>query len=124
MGLAMRAFAQNQRGAVLQGINLNAVARWGFGMGSGMAAAAGALLGAVFFVEPGVGVPVILKSLTIIILGGFGSIMGTLVGAFVLAFVEAFVGQIWGTEVAQMCYYVVILVVLLFRPRGILGGHE
>lgn len=124
MGRAMRAFAQNSRGAMLQGVNLDSVARWGFGIGCGLAAAAGALLGPVFFIESGMGVPVILKSLTIIILGGFGSIMGTLVGAYVLAFVEAFVAQVWGTAVAHLSYYVVVLVVLLIRPRGLLGGHE
>ena len=124
MGRAMRAFAQNSRGAMLQGVNLDSIARWGFGIGCGLAAASGALLGPVFFVDPGIGVPVILKSLTIIILGGFGSIMGTLVGAFVLAFVEAFVAQLWGTAVAHLSYYIVVLVVLLIRPRGLLGGHE
>jgi len=124
MGRALRAYAQNADGAKLQGVNVNRIGSFGFAVGCGLAAAAGALLGSVFFVEPMMGLPVIVRSMAIIILGGFGSIIGTVVGSYLLASVESTVASIWGTPMALLCYYGIALVVLLIRPRGLMGGHE
>lgn len=90
-----------------------------FALGSGLAAAAGALLGPVFVVFPAMGDLAALKAFAIVILGGLGSFMGATLGGFLLALVKEL-----GTGYISSVYrdamgFLIIILVLLFRPTGL-----
>src|SRR6185295_19834575 len=87
-GKAMRATFQDVDTAALMGININRIYTAAFALGSGLAAAAGALLGPVFIVTPTMGDLASLKAFAIVILGGLGNITGATIGGFILALAE------------------------------------
>jgi branched-chain amino acid transport system permease protein len=124
LGKAMRATFQDRDTAALMGVNTSAIDTATFAIGSALAAAAGALLGAVFVVTPTMGDLAALKAFAVVILGGLGSITGATVGGFILAFVEEM-----GAAYISSCYrdamgFLVIIVVLLFRPTGLFARAE
>ena len=88
LGRAMRATFQDRDTAALMGVDIDRVSMSTFALGSGLAAAAGALLGPIFVVTPTMGDLASLKAFAIVILGGLGNIMGATVGGFILAFIE------------------------------------
>ena len=88
LGKAMRATFQDRETAALMGVEINFIHTATFALGSGLAAAAGALLGPVFVVYPTMGDLASLKAFAIVILGGLGSIPGATIGGFILAFME------------------------------------
>ncbi len=120
-GRAMRAVAQDSDAAALQGINVNRISSQAFALGSALAAAAGALIGPIFFVSPFMGGLPILKAFIIIILGGMGSIPGALLGGLILGIAEG-VGSIFlSVPGVNLLGFVIVIAVLLLRPRGLLG---
>ena len=80
----MRATFQDRDTAALMGVNINGIYMATFAIGSGLAAAAGALLGPVFLVTPSMGDLASLKAFAIVILGGLGNITGATLGGFIL----------------------------------------
>jgi branched-chain amino acid transport system permease protein len=88
LGKAMRATFQDRDTAALMGISIDRIHTATFALGSGLAAAAGALLGPVFVVAPTMGDLAASKAFAIVILGGLGNITGATLGGFILAFVE------------------------------------
>ena len=120
-GRAIRAVAQDSDAAALQGINVNRISSQAFALGSALAAAAGALIGPIFFVSPFMGGLPILKAFIIIILGGMGSIPGALLGGLILGIAEG-VGSIFlSVPGVNLLGFVIVIAVLLLRPRGLLG---
>lgn len=123
VGRAMRAVAQDRDGAALQGINVSRINGLGFGIGSGLAALAGALiLPVTAFVNPGVGDGILAKMFIIVILGGLGSIGGAVIGAFALAAIET-IGYQYFDSLAILGSYLMVIALLLIRPTGIRGGQ-
>ena len=96
LGRAMRATFQDSDTAALMGVNIRAIHTATFAICSALAAAAGALLGPVFLVEPTMGDLASLKAFAIVILGGLGNVTGAAIGGFVLALVEEM-----GAKIAQ-----------------------
>jgi branched-chain amino acid transport system permease protein len=88
LGKAMRATFQDADTAALMGVHIKGIHTATFAIGSGLAAAAGALLGPVFLVTPTMGDLASLKAFAIVILGGLGNITGATIGGFILALVE------------------------------------
>lgn len=122
-GRAMRAIAQDREAAVLQGVNIDSISALAFGIGCGLAATAGVLMGSMFYVSSTMGASVILKSFLIIILGGLGSIGGCVVGGLVLALVDNFASVYLTVPMVTVATYSLVFLLLIFRPRGLLG-HE
>ncbi|MCH7479001.1 MAG: branched-chain amino acid ABC transporter permease [SAR324 cluster bacterium] len=120
LGLAVKAVSQNRRGALLNGVNtvrINAIA---FGLGTVLAAAAGGLEVIHSYVAPDIGLPLTLKYLVIVVMGGLGSFMGAALGGVIIGLGESFVGFFnpnWGQTVA----YLLLVAVLLVRPQGLFG---
>lgn len=120
LGLAVQAVTQNRRGALLNGVNtlrINAVA---FGLGTVLAAAAGGFEVIHSYVAPDIGLPLTLKYLCIIVMGGLGSFAGVALGAAIIGLGESLVGffnPAWGQTVA----YLLLVMVLLVRPKGLFG---
>lgn len=124
LGKAMRATFQDSNTAALMGINVNAIYTTTFALGSGLAAAAGALLGPVFVVAPTMGDLASLKAFAIVILGGLGNITGAAIGGFILAFVEEMGASYVSSGYRDAMGFLIIIVVLLFRPTGLFARSE
>src|SRR5215468_69403 len=124
MGKAMRATFQDRETAALMGVDIARVHTTTFALGSGLAAAAGALLGPVFVVTPTMGDLASLKAFAIVILGGLGNITGATIGAFILALVEELGAGYVSSGYRDAMGFLIIIVVLLFKPTGLFARAE
>jgi branched-chain amino acid transport system permease protein len=120
-GGAMRAIEQNPEGAALQGISADFTNTLAFFVAAGLAAAAGVLIAPIFVINPTMGGGPLLKAFMIIILGGIGSVYGCIAGGLVIGFMESFVTVLLGAEYANAVGFIIIILVVLIRPRGLLG---
>jgi len=123
-GRAMRAAAQNPDAARLMGVNIDRVSSLAIGIGCALAAAGGALAGGLFYVNPYMGGPQLLTGFVIIIIGGLGSIPGTIVAAFIVGIISSITTTYLGSNIAGMLVFLAAIVVLLIRPKGLLGIEE
>jgi branched-chain amino acid transport system permease protein len=124
LGMAMRATFQDRETAALMGVPIQRINTATFALGSGLAAAAGALLGPVFVVTPTMGDLAAAKAFAIVILGGLGSLPGATLGGFILAFAEEIgVGYISSGYRDAMGFLLIILI-LLVRPTGLFARKE
>jgi branched-chain amino acid transport system permease protein len=124
MGKAMRAVSIDREAASMMGVNVDRVIIFTFFVGSALAGAAGVLTGMVFTrIWHVMGFTAGLKGFTAAVLGGIGSIPGAMLGGFILGLVETFaVGYISSTY-KDVVAFVVLIIVLLIRPRGLLGAR-
>ncbi len=118
LGNAMRATFQQAEAAALVGIPIRRVHAATFGLGAGMAALGGALLGAIFFVHPAIGGQATLKAFIVVILGGLGSIGGSMVGGLVLGLAES-LGTLISSAYKDAIGFVLVILILLYRPDGL-----
>lgn len=124
LGKAMRATFQDPDTAALMGVNVGRIYTATFAIGSGLAAAAGALLGPVFLVFPTMGDLASLKAFAIVILGGLGNITGATIGGFILAFAEEIGAGYISSGYRDAMGFLIIILVLLFRPTGLFARAE
>lgn len=122
-GRAMQAVAQDPEAAGIQGINIDRISSLGMAIGSGLAAAAGALIAPLFMLDPYMGTVPVVKAFIVIVLGGMGSIIGTVVAGFIVGFLESVSATFIGSDLANLITCTSIMVVLLVKPLG-LFGHE
>jgi branched-chain amino acid transport system permease protein len=120
-GKSIRAVAQNRPAAVLMGVNVNRVSAIVFSVSSALGAAAGALVGALLAIAPGVGESLAVKGFAVLILGGLGSIPGAIVGGVVLGISESMAAGFISSAYKDVIAFLVMIAVLLFRPEGLLG---
>ena len=124
LGKAMRATFQDRETAMLMGIDVNRVYMATFALGSGLAAAAGALLGPVFVVTPSMGDLASLKAFAIVILGGLGNIPGATIGGFILAFIEELGAGYISSGFRDGMGFLLIILILIFKPTGLFAQKE
>ena len=124
LGRAMRATFQDRDTAALMGVQIGRIHTATFALGSGLAAAAGALLGPVFVAYPSMGDLAALKAFAIVILGGLGSIVGATLGGFILALVEELGAGYVSSGYRDAMGFLLIIVILLFRPTGLFARKE
>jgi branched-chain amino acid transport system permease protein len=120
-GKAIRALAQERRAAMLMGINVYRTYQIAFGIGIACVGAAGAILIPVYFVFPGVGALFVLIAFVVVILGGYNSLIGSLIGGLIIGVVEAFSGFFISPHLKEAIYFVIFILILLFRPAGLFG---
>jgi branched-chain amino acid transport system permease protein len=120
-GLAMIASAQNSEGAICQGINPNRMAALVMAIGCALAGAAGALAGSLFSVEPSMGGTPLIKGITIIVLGGMGSLPGSIICGMVLGIIDGILPIFFGATLTAIIPLLFVIVVLLFKPNGLFG---
>jgi branched-chain amino acid transport system permease protein len=122
-GRATRAVAENRSAAILMGIDVNWIYSLSFGISCALSVATGVVVSFILTVTPFMGFPMLVKAIAIVILGGLGSIAGTVIGAFALAFAETLVSYYLpeGSGWAEGIAFVLIICILILRPRGILG---
>jgi branched-chain amino acid transport system permease protein len=123
-GRAIRAVVQNPSSARLLGIDPDRVSALGFGIGASTAAAAGAVYGVISPFIPGAHSELISRLLSIIVLGGLGSVGGAVVAALLMGVVQSVVAVEYAPTWAAFSFFVVLIGVLLVRPQGIFGVRE
>ena len=121
LGRAMRAVAEDQEAAALQGINYRRVSLYGFLIGSLLAGIAGGLIAPLTAVTPSLGDDYLVKAFIIIIVGGLGSVGGAILGGFAVAAVESFGGFYFDLSTASILMFALVMIVLVVRPQGLFG---
>jgi branched-chain amino acid transport system permease protein len=120
-GRAVRASVQNPESARLLGVRAERVSAFGFGIGSATAAAAGSVYAMLYPFNPGSHYDLISRLLSIVLLGGLGSIGGAVLGALIVSVSSAVVASTISPTWSEMTFFVILLAVLLIRPRGLFG---
>jgi branched-chain amino acid transport system permease protein len=124
-GRAMRAVSFNFETASLMGIPTDRVITMTFVLGSMLAAVAGILYGLSYpKIDPLMGIMPGLKAFVAAVLGGIGNVPGAVVGGLVIGIVEAFVGGSQFSNYRDAIAFVILIVILLFRPSGLFGKYE
>ncbi len=124
MGRAIRATSQNRNVATLMGINQRKVYNVAFGISIGLVGMSGALLLPYYPLSTTVGGAFSFKAFVVVVLGGKGSVIGALLGGLIVGVIEKVGGLLYSDTVAQMFVFIVFIVVLLFRPHGLLGDKD
>jgi branched-chain amino acid transport system permease protein len=125
MGRACRAVAEDIKMAGLLGINTNRVISMTFVIGAALAAVAGLLLGLYYGVaNPHIGFIAGLKAFTAAVLGGIGSIPGAMLGGIILGLTESLTAAYFSSEYKDAVSFGLLVLILLFRPTGLLGKQE
>lgn len=124
LGTSVRAAMDNQVAAALVGVEVQRVATITFGIGVAMTAVGGMVFGAIQPFTPNSSYDLISRLLSIVVLGGLGSVGGALAGALVMLVVEDVVSVVWAPTWGPLVYFAVLVLVLLFRPRGLFGQKE
>jgi branched-chain amino acid transport system permease protein len=122
-GLAMIASAQNREGALMQGINPNVMSALVVAIGSGLASVGGALGGSIFNLDPYMGGLAFIKGITLIVIGGLGSLVGAVVGGLILGVCESLFALLFESQMAVIIPLVIVIIILIFKPKG-LFGHD
>ena len=122
-GRSVRATMQDQTAARLVGIDVNRVAALTFGIGVAVTAAGGMAFGMTNAFNPNSGYDLISRLLSIIILGGMGSVGGALGASLFMLTLESVV-SIWQPQWAVAVYYAALVIVLLYRPTGLFGQTD
>jgi branched-chain amino acid transport system permease protein len=122
-GRATRALAEQREAAVLMGINVSQMYALAFGLSVSLGVATGVIMSFLGSISPFMGFHILVKGFAIIVLGGLGSIVGAVIGAFLLAFAETTVSYYVpnGTGWAEAVAFATLFLVLVLRPRGIIG---
>ncbi|HEV7185349.1 MAG: branched-chain amino acid ABC transporter permease [Actinomycetales bacterium] len=121
-GRSVRATVQNPMSAELLGVSSKRVSAIGFGIGSATAAAGGAVFGMLNSFNPGSHYDLISRLLTIVVLGGLGSIGGAVVAALLMGVASSVVSALASPIWSDFTFFIVLLLVLLVRPRGLFGA--
>jgi branched-chain amino acid transport system permease protein len=123
LGKAMRAVAEDKDTAALMGINVNQVITRTFLIGSALAGLAGVMVGMFYLqIRSNMGFVPGIKAFTSAVLGGIGNIPGAMVGGYVLGLVEVVSIQFLPAIYKDVVAFVVLILVLIFKPNGILGS--
>ena len=125
MGRACRACAEDLKMTNLLGINTNSIIALTFIIGAALAAVAGVLLGMYYgVINPHIGFMAGLKAFTAAVLGGIGSIPGAVLGGLILGVAESMTSAYFSAEYKDVVAFSLLILILLFRPSGILGRPE
>jgi branched-chain amino acid transport system permease protein len=120
-GTAIRACADNHTGALVVGLDVRHLYALAFGLGAACVGAAGTMLVLLVDVTPGLGPAYTLLAFIIVITGGLGSMAGALLGGVLIGLTEAMAGLLFTPSAKSMFGFAILVLILLFRPQGILG---
>jgi branched-chain amino acid transport system permease protein len=120
-GAAIRATMLNRTAAQLIGIDVDRVSAVAFGIGMATAAAGGVVFGITTAFNPGSHYDLISRLLTIIVLGGLGSLRGAVIAALVMLISEDITSVVISPVWASFVFFVILVIVLLLRPQGLFG---
>ena len=121
LGASIRATMLNRTAAQLIGIDVDRVSAVAFGIGMATAAAGGVVFGITTAFNPGSHYDLISRLLTIIVLGGLGSLRGAIIAALIMLVSEDITAVVISPVWASFVFFVILVLVLLFRPQGLYG---
>ncbi len=137
LGIQIRAGENDREMVAALGVDISRLYTLVFALGAALAGLAGALVGAIQSVQVGMGEPVLILAFVVIVIGGIGSIKGALIGAIVVGvtdtlggiflpelfklFMEPSAATTAGASLASMAIYVLMAIVLIWRPTGLFG---
>jgi branched-chain amino acid transport system permease protein len=121
VGTAIRACADNHTGAMVVGLDVKRLYALTFGIGAACVGAAGTMLIMLIDVTPALGPAFTLLAFIIVVTGGLGSMPGALLGGVVIGLTEAMAGLLFTPSAKSMFGFAILVLVLLFRPQGLLG---
>ena len=137
LGIQIRAGENDREMVSALGVNISKLYTFVFALGAALAGLAGALVGAIQSVEVGMGEPVLILAFVVIVIGGIGSVKGALIGSILLGltdtlggiFLPKFFGLFMdlatatnvGSSIASMAIYILMSIVLVWRPTGLFG---
>ena len=121
LGRGLRALADDRAVAMAQGLRPRLLFPLAFAIATGLAGLTGALVTPILSLSPAVGDPVLATSFLTVILGGLGSLEGAALAAFLVGIVEAFSSVYFGGSIGALVLFVLVLLLLAFRPTGLLG---
>jgi len=121
VGTAIRACADNYTGALVVGLDVRHLYALTFGLGAACVGAAGVMLVLIVDVTPSLGPAYTLLAFVIVITGGLGSMPGALLGGVLIGLTEAMAGLLFTPSAKSMFAFGILVLVLLFRPQGIMG---
>lgn len=121
LGTAIRACADNYTGALVVGLDVRHLYALTFGLGAACVGAAGVMLVLIVDVTPSLGPAYTLLAFVIVITGGLGSMPGALLGGVLIGLTEAMAGLLFTPSAKSMFAFGILVLVLLFRPQGIMG---
>ena len=120
-GTAIRACADNLEGAAVVGLNVRRLYALTFGLGLACVGASGALMVTIADAAPSLAPAYTLLAFTIVIVGGLGSMAGALIGGVLIGVSEALAGFLVAPSIKSMFSFALLIVVLVFRPQGLMG---
>jgi branched-chain amino acid transport system permease protein len=120
-GYAIRATMYNRTAAEVVGVNVDRISMIVFGIGMALAGASGSMLSFLFSFYPSKHWEWVAILLSLVVLGGMGSLLGALIGALALSVIAAFVSAEFGPTWSPVTFYLALFVILLVRPQGLLG---
>jgi len=124
LGKAIRATAQSREVAMVCGVNVARIHLLTFGIGSALAAAGGTLISVIVAIQPEMGQIWTFKSFLVIVLGGAGNYPGALLGGVLLGLVEQLASLFLTAQLSEAVAYILLVLVLLVRPSGLIGGRQ
>ena len=123
-GKSIRAITQCREGAKIVGIPIVRVSALAFGLGIALAASAGVFYVTLFTVTPVMGIPLTVKYLCIVVLGGLGSLIGSVIGGLILGMAESMTAYYWGAEWSPTIAFILLILILIVRPEGLFGKKK
>jgi branched-chain amino acid transport system permease protein len=140
VGMQIRAGASNREMAGALGINIKRLYTLVFGLGTLLAGLAGVMAGPILAVEAGMGESILILTFVVIVIGGIGSVRGAFIGALLVGMVDtlgrAFLPMLFrqfmttatadgvAASIASMLIYILMAIILIWRPRGLLPAHS
>jgi len=122
LGKAMRATAQDPEAARMMGVEVDQVVMSAFFLGSALAGASGMIFGLYYnLAKVDIGFASGLRAFTAAVLGGIGNVPGAMLGGVLIGLIESASGQLVGTAWSDVVIFGILVLVLVFRPAGLLG---
>jgi branched-chain amino acid transport system permease protein len=121
LGRAIRATIQNRTAAQLVGVNVANIQAMTFGIGLATVAAGGALFSVIWTFNAGSHEEWISKMLSVIVLGGMGSLPGAFIAAIIMGLAEAIAAVTMSSYISPIVFYLILFLTLIYRPQGLLG---
>ncbi|MFP4037994.1 MAG: branched-chain amino acid ABC transporter permease [Desulfobacteraceae bacterium] len=123
-GKSIRGITQSREGAKVVGIPIVWMSALTFGLGVALAASAGVFYVTLFTVTPVIGIPLSVKYMCIVVLGGLGSLVGSVLGGLILGVGESLTAFYFGGEWSPTIAFILLLIILVLRPEGLFGKKE
>jgi len=120
-GAAMRAISQNGKAAQLMGINIKRIYCYAFVIGTTLVGLAGLLISPIYPAFPTVGASFSTLAFIVVVLGGLSSVPGAIIGGLFIGVIESFAGYFAGPAYQQAAYFLLFILVLIFKPNGLFG---